>query len=141
MFVFPSCVFCFARHISRELLSDPCIPLISPLLCFFILLVSFSLTPVFPLTFPCIPRIHFLSYPSPVFSVLTSCPPNVLLTCLIVLFFLSLSLPSHLSVSMSVASGQHQLHRVGGADRHQRAGRPQPGNSSAAEVSPGVAGG
>lgn len=38
--------------------------------------------------------------------------------------------------SPCLAPGQHQLHRVGRADRHQRARWPQPGNSSAAEVSP-----
>lgn len=111
----------------------------SPLLSFTLLFVSFPYLNIFPLVssflhpfcpFPCPTccchscRVcsHLLSpsLPRPSYSLTQ-------------LYF---SLPSLTRLSLSLASGQHQLHGVGRADRHQRAGWPKPGNSSAAEVSP-----
>lgn len=95
-------------------------------------LLSFSL-PFCPPFKTCVYRTHLICFPITLSSFLFS-PQPASPTSSIILSYPPL-LFSNSSVSMSLASGQRQLHGVGRADRHQRAGWPQPGNSSAAEVS------
>lgn len=100
----------------------PCAPFVSPLL-----LPSF-LSP-FPLwAFSILPPLFHIHF---VVTLVISALSLLSLLQSIVLSYLLFSRPS-----LCLASGQHQLHGVGRADRHERTGWPQPGNSSTAEVSP-----